>query len=153
MSVIEIRPLRQEDLAAVVAIEHQVAPLGWNLKNFTDSLAQHHSCWVSCQQQQITGYAILTLVADEASLLNLAIAPAWQRRGVGRELLRHTIAIARERHASELFLEVRASNQAAINLYETIGFNQIGRRRHYYPLPAGHPHGREDALLYALTLL
>jgi ribosomal-protein-alanine N-acetyltransferase len=85
---------------------------------------------------------------DEAHLLNLSVAAAWQRRGLGRQLLQHFIELARSYEARSLFLEVRPSNQAARALYADMGFRPVSVRRGYYPADSG----REDAILMVLEL-
>ena len=82
-------------------------------------------------------------------MLNLCIHPEQQGAGLGRELLSHLLAQAAAGKVRSVFLEVRASNAAAIALYDTTGFNEIGRRRNYYPIDVG----REDAIVMAKELL
>lgn len=96
----------------------------------------------------MAGFAITQWVLDEATLFNIAVDPAYQRRGLGKKLLNHLIEQLQQRDIFTLWLEVRASNQAAIALYEQTGFNEVSVRRNYYP---AH-HGREDALIMALSL-
>ena len=88
------------------------------------------------------------VVLDEATLFNIAVDPAWQRRGFGRQLLTHLIGELEQRDVLTLWLEVRASNVAAIALYESLGFNEVTVRRNYYPTT----DGREDAIIMALPL-
>jgi ribosomal-protein-alanine N-acetyltransferase len=86
--------------------------------------------------------------ADEAQILSLCIDPDLQGRGLGRSLLQQLLNEASSSHADSVFLEVRASNLAARNLYESSGFNEIGVRRGYYPAE----DGREDAIILAISL-
>jgi ribosomal-protein-alanine N-acetyltransferase len=95
------------------------------------------------------GYGMMSIAADEAHLLNLCTTPEKQSRGLGRHLLRALLRMARDRGAHRIFLEVRPSNPAAIALYHSEGFNEIGRRPRYYPTT----QGREDALVMALELV
>ena len=85
---------------------------------------------------------------DEASLLNICIVPSEQGNGYAKVLLQFLCEQVRTLGADTLFLEVRASNQTALHLYEKMGFNQIGTRRNYYPAKKG----REDAWIFALML-
>ena len=85
---------------------------------------------------------------DEGHLLNITIAPAWRRQGLGRLLLKHIVDTAREQQARTLFLEVRPSNRAAIELYEQAGFEAFALRKGYYPADQGH----EDAIVMRLDL-
>ena len=94
------------------------------------------------------GYCVLANGADEAHLLNLSVAAAWQRRGLGRELLDHVLELARTLRAQKIFLEVRASNNAARALYAQSRFREIGVRRGYYPAPVA----REDAIVLECVL-
>ncbi len=96
----------------------------------------------------MAAFAITQVVLDEASLFNIAVDPAYQRRGFGRALLQHLIDQLLARDVMTLWLEVRASNAPAIALYEQLDFNQVSRRPNYYPCASG----REDALIMALTL-
>ena len=94
------------------------------------------------------GYYLYSLVVGEAEILNIAVAPSHQGKGLGRQLLEHCLLQASE-DARTVFLEVRASNFQAIRLYLDFGFNQIGERRDYYRTA----HGSEDALMMAKELL
>lgn len=142
----QIRPMGEADLSAVVAIEQQVQYAPWSRQQFAQSLQAGHACWVLVQGPQVLGYAVLQTVLDEASLLIMAVQPARQGQGLGR----HLLAQALERLPQSIqmvFLEVRVSNQAAIRLYDRLGFCEAGRRRNYYPAP----QGQEDALVMVLT--
>ncbi len=144
----QIRPMQRADLPQVAAIERQVQHAPWTLRQFEHSVQAGHQCWVlELPQAVVGGYAVLQTVLDESSLLIMAIDPACQRQGLGRHLLAQVLT--RLPAATQMvFLEVRASNQPAIGLYEQLGFVQIGRRNHYYPAATGH----EDALVMALTM-
>ncbi len=98
--------------------------------------------------ETIIGYSVVLIAANEAHLLNLTIAPDWQRKGHGRALLLHLASLAITEFASSFFLEVRPSNPGASTLYESLGFKAIGLRRNYYPAQAG----REDAIVMELKL-
>ncbi|MFA5914175.1 MAG: ribosomal protein S18-alanine N-acetyltransferase [Burkholderiales bacterium] len=146
--VLKLRPMAEADLPAVVAIENAIYDFPWTQGNFRDSLAAGYSCWMYERDGEPIGYAVLMLAADEAHLLNLSIAAAWQRQGHGGRLLQRLRAAARELGARLIFLEVRPSNAAALRLYQRHGFQRVGLRREYYPAQAG----REDALIYSLPL-
>lgn len=80
----------------------------------------------------VLGYALSWHVADEVHLLNVAVAPAARRKGIGRALMDDLLAHARATAAAKVLLEVRAANVAAIRLYESLGFAHLGVRRRYY---------------------
>jgi [ribosomal protein S18]-alanine N-acetyltransferase len=144
-----LRPMRDSDLEAVLAIERRAYEFPWTLGIFRDCLLANYPAWVLAQGDHIVGYGLLSLAADEAHILNLCTAPEAQGQGHGRRLLRVLLQLARGRGAKRVFLEVRPSNTAAIALYDAEGFNEIGRRPRYYPAR----NGREDALVMALELL
>lgn len=145
---ISLRPMQMDDLDAVMAIEPTIYTHPWTRGNFSDSLNSGYSAWVLEENKEMIGYALLMLVLDEAHLLNLSIAKAHQKQGLGRYLLEHMLQIARNHKATNLFLEVRPSNISAIALYENMGFCEMAVRRNYYP---AH-NGREDAVLMGLAL-
>lgn len=144
----QFRPMTPDDLDAIMEIEPHIYSHPWSRGNFSDSLASGYSAWVLLDGAKIIGYALMMMVLDEAHLLNLSIARAYQKQGLGRLLLEHMISVAKKHHAANMFLEVRPSNISAIALYENIGFNEMAIRRGYYP---AH-NGREDAVLMGLAL-
>lgn len=143
-----IEPMRPEDIDAVAAIERGAYPFPWTRANFGDSLAAGYSAWVCRLDGATIGYAVMMLVLDEAHLLNVTVAPAWQRRGHGSLMMRHLFSAARTHGAKRMFLEVRPSNESGMALYRNCGFARIGLRRGYYPAAAG----REDAVVMAADL-
>lgn len=80
----------------------------------------------------VLGYVLFWHVADEVHLLNVAVDPARRRQGIGRALVEDVLAYARAHDASKVLLEVRASNDAALRLYERLGFQRFNVRRRYY---------------------
>jgi ribosomal-protein-alanine N-acetyltransferase len=96
----------------------------------------------------MAAYWVMMTVLGEGHILNCCIAPDWQGRGFGRQLMEHLLAAARGHVTECLYLEVRPSNTAAISLYERLGFEGIALRRAYYPAD----NGREDALIMRLCL-
>jgi len=139
-------PMGERDLDPVIEIEQCIYAFPWTRGNFRDSIRAGYSCWVCRSGADLLGYAVLMLAAGEAHLLNLTIDSKFQRRGHGSRLLRHLMRTARDYGARVLFLEVRPSNVAGLELYARHGFRQIGVRRDYYPAQAG----RESALVLAL---
>jgi ribosomal-protein-alanine N-acetyltransferase len=142
------RPLTETDLPAVMAIENSIYPFPWTLGNFRDSLAAGYGCHACTLGGELIGYAVVMAAADEAHLLNLSVAAAWQRRGLGREMLAFVLKLARDFCARKIHLEVRPSNLAAQRLYAGAGFSKIATRRGYYP----GQRGREDAVIMELEL-
>jgi len=145
-----LRKMTHDDLQQVMAVELAAYPHPWSQKNFEDCLKNAiYSCWVFEQDQKILGYVVLSAVAGEAHVLNLCVTPPEQGKGWGRKLLAEAEHIALQRQAETCFLEVRPSNIAGINLYASVGYNEIGYRKNYYPADKG----REDAIVMAKTLV
>ena len=144
-----VRPMTHEDLEAVAAIEQQSYDYPWSSGIFRDCLLAGYHCIVIEQGGELRGYGILSVAAGEAHVLNVCVAPAFRRRGYGLALLQRLIGEARDARVKRMYLEVRPSNLAAINMYKGIGFATIGRRRDYYRAADDR---REDALVLALTL-
>ena len=137
------RFMGEADLDAVMAIENVIYTHPWTRGNFSDSLKAGSACWVLEISGVIVGYAVVAVGAGEAHLLNLSVAAAWQRRGIGRQILCYIFDFINKIKAEAIFLEVRVSNTAARALYAQTGFREIGIRRGYYPAPVG----REDAIV------
>jgi ribosomal-protein-alanine N-acetyltransferase len=144
----EMQPMRENDLAQVMAIEKAIYTHPWTQGNFADSLRAGYECRTWRLNGELVGYFVLMAAAGEAHLLNLSIAERHQRRGHGAALLDEVASLARRLRAKNLFLEVRPSNRAAQGLYTRFGFRNVAVRKGYYPAPCG----REDALVLTLTL-
>ncbi len=139
----QFRVMQESDLNAVVQIEPTIYSHPWTRGNFNDSLKSRHEAWVLTQQGEIIGYALAVVILDEAELLNISVALPYQKQGLGRMVLMQMIDRAKSLGATTMFLEVRASNVAAIALYEHSGFVEVNARRGYYPVE----NGREDAVI------
>jgi [ribosomal protein S18]-alanine N-acetyltransferase len=144
----QLGAMREPDLGEVMRIEEAIYSHPWTRGNFADSLVAGYECRTWRMGGDLLGYFVLMVAAGEAHLLNLSVAPAWQRKGHGSALLREASALARLRGARGIFLEVRPSNAGAQALYTRFGFRKIAVRRGYYPAHSG----REDALVLTLAL-
>lgn len=135
------------DLESVLAIERASFPHPWRYEHFLHELSSPHSFpFVAVAEEgAVGGYVCLMSLFEEAQILNIAVAPYLRGRGIARALLEHAVAIAREKRAEIMMLEVRVSNKAAIALYERFGFSRAGVRPKYY-------EGVEDALLMEKSL-
>ena len=143
------RAMRTQDLEAVSRIELTAYPHPWTFGIFRDCLAAGYECWVLERSGELIGYGVLSVAGGEAHVLNVCVAPSEQGHGWGRRVISRLLDLARWHRAERVFLEVRPSNVAAVALYDSIGFNEIGRRPNYYP----GKRGREDALVMAMELL
>jgi ribosomal-protein-alanine N-acetyltransferase len=144
-----IRKMSEADIPAVLEVECRAYTHPWTEGILRDCLRVRYHCWVCERGDELVGHAVMSVAVGEAHVLNLCVDPDQQRQGIGRRLLHRLMRVARDRQADTLFLEVRASNFPARQLYEGEGFAEIGERRGYYPAHGG----REDALLYAKPLL
>ncbi|MDZ7922628.1 MAG: ribosomal protein S18-alanine N-acetyltransferase [Marinagarivorans sp.] len=142
---LHLKNLSLDDLPALLEIEKRSHFTPWNESHFKGSLTNAHHVVGLTQNDQLIAYAVISLVAGEAELLLFVIDEKYQGKGIGRLFLEALVDIL-QNQASALFLEVRAGNIAAINLYEAVGFNQVGERPNYYSTPLG----REDALVFAM---
>jgi ribosomal-protein-alanine N-acetyltransferase len=143
MPGLDIRSMQEADVAAVLRIERASYAFPWTEGIFRDCLRVNYTCRVAEIGVVTVGYAILSVAAGEAHLLNLCVAEAYRCRGIGRRLLAHLLLAATNAGAAEAFLEARPSNTSAIRLYQSLGFTQIGMRRGYYQAI----DGREDAIV------
>jgi [ribosomal protein S18]-alanine N-acetyltransferase len=139
-----VRSMRVEDLGQVTAIEIAAYAFPWTEGIFRDCLRVGYSCWVLESFGDVLGYGIMSIAYGESHVLNLCVNPQHQGHGHGRELLRRLLDLS-ERYADTAFLEVRPSNAVALDLYLSEGFNEVGRRKGYYPAQ----RGREDAVILA----
>jgi tRNA threonylcarbamoyladenosine biosynthesis protein TsaB len=136
------------DIDTVLAIETRVQAFPWTRGNFADALAAGYDGWLACEGDTPVGFVVLMRAVDEIHLLVIGIAPDWQGTGRGRALLDYATTQARESGMARMLLEVRPSNVGAIAFYRAAGFDEIGRRRGYYPASTG----REDAIVMARNL-
>ncbi len=143
-----LRRMLLSDLQKVMAVERRVYSIPWSEKNFESCILANYECLILAAEECHIGHSVLSAAAGESHLLNLSIDSKYQGQGLGKGLLRHMLARARQLSATVTFLEVRASNQRAYQLYISEGFNEVGTRKGYYP--AGKY--REDALVLAIEL-
>jgi len=143
-----LAPMRDADLAAVLAVENAIYSHPWTRGNFADSLRAGYLCRTWRSGAELVGYFVLLVAAGEGHLLNLSVAAVHQRQGHGSTLLAEIMRLAIGRDAQQLFLEVRPTNAGAKALYSRFGFRQVAVRPGYYPAHVG----REDALVLTRTL-
>ena len=128
-AVPRLRPMCEEDLVRVIDIELVAYDFPWTLGIFRDCLRYGYTCMVFESDEDLLGYGILSVGAGECHLLNICIAPAFQGRGHGAQMIEGLLELARTQAARMAFLEVRASNTAAYRVYTKLGFNELGVRK------------------------
>lgn len=131
---VSFRPLARGDLDRVCAIEEAVFPMPWSRDSFeaevSDTSTSFH--WVAEEGGRVVAYLISWLIEDELHIGNVAVAPARQGRGIGPALFDYCLGRAAARGVARATLEVRASNERAMSLYESRGFIPVAVRRGYY---------------------
>ena len=137
-------PMGPQHLDTILEIEGASFGQPWNRELFAAELRHPQAlplCALTLPSLQVAGYLCLWLVAGEAQVQNLATHPVWRHLGVARFLLKTGLKEAQRRGCRLATLEVRPSNWAARDLYDSLGFAQVGRRPNYYRAEG------EDALL------
>jgi ribosomal-protein-alanine N-acetyltransferase len=139
---LRIRELELGDLSAIEAIEQRAYPTPWSRSMFASELAKPTSiCLGAFEGADLVGYVINSRYVDAWHVMNVAVDPERQRRGVASALLQRLFELTRDDERRGYTLEVRVSNEDAIRLYERLGFEARGIRRGYYT------DNREDALI------
>ena len=149
-----IRPMQMDDLQQVLKIDQVSFSLPWPESAYRYELTENPTSrsWVAIYdsadgEQVIVGMIVVWLILDEAHIATLAIHPDYRKRGIGSTLLVEALQSVLLQGARSAFLEVRASNLAAQNLYQHFGFEIVNRRPRYYK------DNLEDALLMNLENL
>jgi ribosomal-protein-alanine N-acetyltransferase len=142
--MIELRKLKLRDLGAIEEIERASYPTPWSRSMFAGELAKPSSICLGAldgEQDELVGYLIISRYVDAWHVMNIAVAPAYRRKGIARALMERLFEVTERDARRGYTLEVRVSNDAAISLYEALGFRARGIRRGYYT------DNREDALI------
>ena len=156
-------PMTLADVDSVLAIESVSHIHPWTKGNFSDSLAAGH--WAYCVRPQLAdtvkgsyldpdilwAYCILFPAVDELHLLNITVSPKLRRLGIGVKMMNAIEGVAAQQNMPRIILEVRPSNKAALHLYQSLGYEQLGLRKNYYPIDAASGL-REDALVLAKSI-
>ena len=139
---VSIRALELDDLGDIETIEQRAYPTPWSRSMFASELAKPTSiCLGAFEGDELVGYVINSRYVDAWHIMNVAVMPERQRRGIATALLERLFELTRHDERRGFTLEVRVSNEGAIHLYEELGFEARGVRRGYYT------DNREDALI------
>lgn len=131
-SSLQISVMQTDDIAEVMRIEQASYVLPWSEQIVRDCLKVGYHGLVLKQNDVMLAYVFVSCAAGEAHILNICVHPDHRRQGYAKALLHQSIATVIVKGAGVIFLEVRESNHSAIELYESIGFVEIGRRADYY---------------------
>jgi [ribosomal protein S18]-alanine N-acetyltransferase len=139
---IDVRPLGLSDLNSIDRIEQRAYRTPWSRSMFASELAKGSSVSLGAfDRDSLIGYIVTSRYVDAWHVMNVAVDPDYQRRGIATRLLEHLFELTRDDQRRGYTLEVRVSNTEAIALYENVGFVRQGLRRGYYT------DNREDALI------
>ncbi len=140
--MITIREMEFTDLEEVIAIENSLFSVPWSENGFFSFMLRDDTMFLVAEEEgAIVGYCGVVMVINEGDITNVAVSSNRQGRGIGRQLVQALIQKTQERGVTQLHLEVRESNQRAISLYQSLGFEQVGIRPDYYEEPV------EDGIL------
>lgn len=138
--MIRIREMQFDDLDEVMQIEEASFSVPWTANGFFTFLIREDALFLSAvEEEEIVGYIGLIMAGPEADITNVAVKESCRRKGVGKLLVGEMLRLAKDRGVEDIFLEVRVSNDPAIRLYRSFGFEPVGLRKDYYEQP------REDA--------
>ncbi|MCB9643841.1 MAG: ribosomal protein S18-alanine N-acetyltransferase [Myxococcales bacterium] len=151
--VLSLRQAKISDLPTICAIERLAHKHPWTLKALEPEFSHPWSRFRLAilrdplgGDEEAVGYCLSWLLPGELHILNVAVLPDYRRLGIARKMMEDALRLARQADAAQIFLEVRISNEAAIALYRSFGFEQVGLRKKYYEKPV------EDALVFVLSL-
>jgi ribosomal-protein-alanine N-acetyltransferase len=140
LSIYQLQPDHLQDVWRIEQAAHSHPWAQSIIDDLSSRGAMHYGLF---RGSQLLGYFYAQNIVGEITLLNIAVDPREQGQGLGRLLMGQLLRIAEENRAESIWLEVRESNQRAFNLYEDLGFNEVDRRRNYYPTA----RGKEDAII------
>ena len=141
-----IRPMEVSDTEQVEMIEKQIFSIPWSQKSFEDACQSNDNIYLGCEMNgQIAGYCGLWTVLGEGNITNMAVSGGFRRLGIAETLMKEMEKRGMSKNVVTYFLEVRKSNEAAVNLYKKMGYVQIGVRKNFYEKPV------EDALVMSKT--
>ena len=141
---VNIVPMNADHLDALERLEKICFSRPWSKKMLAEELENQCAAFLVAElpdTHEVVGYAGVLVMADEGYITNVAVFPAYRRRGIAAQLIDVFCQFAQGNHLAFLTLEVRPSNTAALELYHSFGFEEVGRRKNYYDLP------KEDALI------
>jgi ribosomal-protein-alanine N-acetyltransferase len=140
--MIQLQRVAEAHVSQIAELEKLCFSAPWSRNSVASELNNPLSLWlVATDGDTVAGYIGSQSVMGEADMMNVAVHPDYRRKGIGKQLVEALVASLKDNGVYSLTLEVRASNEPAISLYDQLGFTQVGRRPNYYRDP------REDALI------
>ena len=137
----KICPMTEADCAKSGLLTKECISVAWSVEGLKEMFHTEGYCSFLAKEEEVIGYVGMKMVLDEADITNVAVLPSHRKKGIARKLLKQLLEEAKKQNLHRIYLEVRASNIAAVTLYEHAGFKEVGQRKNYYDNP------REDAIL------
>ena len=134
----KICPMTEADCEKTGLLMKECFSVPWSVEGLKEMFHTEGYCSFLAKEEEVIGYVGMKMVLDEADITNVAVLPSHRKKGIARKLLKQLLE---EQNLHRIYLEVRASNIAAVTLYEHAGFKEVGQRKNYYDNP------REDAIL------
>lgn len=142
LNTLRFEELSEQHIPAILVIEQEANSSPWSEKSFRNELDNPHKVFVVVLVSgQVVGYGGIWLIVDEAHVTNVAVASEHRRLGIGQRIMVQLLDKSKDAGMTCSTLEVRASNAAAIQLYEQLGYRETARRKRYYP------DNQEDAVV------
>ena len=145
---VKVRRMRSDDISAVIDIETEAFSSPWTKETFGRLIDQSRVELLVLEEEKagVIGYAVLWCILDQGELANMAVTLQFRGNGLGAHLMASILEVARDRGVRTMYLEVRASNERAVELYRRFGFCDVGLRKGYYQDP------KEDARMMKAVL-
>ena len=142
-----VNRMERGQVPSAATLEARLFSHPWKEKDFEESLSDENRAFFACTEgEEFLGYCGLQWSGEQGDVLTIGVEPSCRRRGAGALLMKALLKEARQRGVDEVFLEVRAGNEAARSLYEKCGFSLLYARKNYYSDP------KEDGMVYRLAL-
>ena len=129
--------LVEEDIASAVYLQQDVMPNPWSEQSFRSSIKAGNGCYTLTRGAEIVAVAVVAQVLDEAELLTIAVAKQEQDHGLGTALLIDLMSLLKAQSAKQCMLEVMEGNDAALSMYQRVGFKPVAKRKAYYKTEQG----------------
>lgn len=137
-----ICPMTEADCEQTEFLMKECFSVPWTVEGLKEMFHTEGYCsFLAKEGEKVIGYVGMKMVLDEADITNVAVLPSQRKKGIAGKLLTQLLEEAKKQNLHSIYLEVRASNEAAITLYEHAGFKEVGQRKSYYDNP------QEDARL------
>ena len=144
---LQLRPMKTADIDEIVTLENECQLSSWGATGYQAELLNPHAVLLTAiMNNEVVGFFFGRMLADEFEIYTIAVAPKFRRQGLGAKILIAALEIAKMKGAKHAYLEVRAANEPAKNMYERHGFTLTGKRKEYYSAPLA------DALLYSCEI-